>query len=144
MSATHNRTDAAATGHGFMFYDPTRHPPEGGPPPKISVEISHLREQSRGIRDAKRDLRGINTITCRQHSHWFGPSFVQTATMSDLSDAEESAESVHPWPYLSDMFAYKSKAGNSVKLICLLCAPKRKELSAFVTSTSNLRKHVKV
>ena len=41
-----------------------------------------------------------------------------------MSDAEESAESVHPWPYLSEIFAYKSKAGNRVKLICLLCAPK--------------------
>ena len=42
-----------------------------------------------------------------------------------MSDAEEGTESVHPWPYLSEIFAYKSKAGNSVKLICLLCAPKR-------------------
>ena len=58
-----------------------------------------------------------------------GPSFVHSATMAD---AEESAESVHPWPYLSEIFAYKSKAGNSVKLICLLCAPKRKEWFAFV------------
>ena len=32
-----------------------------------------------------------------------------------MSDAEESAESVHPWPYLSEIFACKSKAGNSVK-----------------------------
>ena len=69
-------------------------------------------------------------------------SFVHSATMSGA--VEESAEYVHPWPYLSEMFAYKSKAGNNVKLICLLCAPKYKELSAFVTSPSNLRKHVKV
>ena len=40
-----------------------------------------------------------------------GPSFVHSATMLD---AEESAETVHPWPYLSEIFVYKSKAGNSV------------------------------
>ncbi len=53
-----------------------------------------------------------------------------------MSDAEESAETVHPCPYLSDIFAYKSKAGNSVKLICLFCAPERKELFAFVCCCS--------
>ena len=42
-----------------------------------------------------------------------------------MSDAEEGTESVHPWPYLSEIFAYKSKAGNSVKMIRLLCGPKR-------------------
>ena len=40
-----------------------------------------------------------------------GPSFVHSVTMLD---AGESAESVHPWHYLSEIFAYKSKAGNSV------------------------------
>ena len=35
-----------------------------------------------------------------------GPSFVHSATMSN---AEESAEYVHPWLYLSEIFAYRTK-----------------------------------
>ena len=53
-----------------------------------------------------------------------------------MSNAEESGESVHPWPYLLEIFAYKSKAGNSVKLICVLCVPK--ELSAASSVVSHL------
>ena len=52
-----------------------------------------------------------------------------------MSDAEEGTEFVHdPWPYLSEIFAYKSKAGNCLKLICLLCAPKRNCLPSSVVS----------
>ena len=54
--------------------------------------------------------------------HWFGAIF---RSFSDHVGSKESAESVHPWPYISEIFAYKSNAGNSVKFICLLCAPKR-------------------
>ena len=45
-------------------------------------------------------------------------SFVHSATMLD---AEESAETVHPWSYLSEIFAYKSKAGNSVNCWSVCC-----------------------
>ena len=38
-----------------------------------------------------------------------------------MLDAEESAETVHPWPYLSEIFAYKSKAGNSVNCWSACC-----------------------
>ena len=47
-----------------------------------------------------------------------GPSFVHSATMLD---AEESAETVHPWTYLSEIFTYKSKAGSSVNYWSVCC-----------------------
>ena len=58
--------------------------------------------------------------------------------------AEKSGESEHPWPYLSSFFRYKARQDNSVKLVCLLCSPIYKEICAFITSPSNLRKHVEV
>ena len=91
ITATDNRPDRG-TGHGFSFYNPSCHPPQ-----KTSA-ISRLREQYRSRRDAKRDLRGVNTTTCHHRDTGSGPSFVHSATMSD---AEESAESVHPWPCLA-------------------------------------------
>ena len=58
--------------------------------------------------------------------------------------AEKIGESEHPWPYLSSIFRYKGRQDNSVKLVCLLCSPLYKEICAFITSPSNLRKHVEV
>ena len=50
----------------------------------------------------------------------------------------------HPWPYLSAMFHFLPRKGNSFKMVCLLCAPAYKEVSAYVSSPSNLRKHIQV
>ena len=60
---------------------------------------------------------------------------------------EESVDNTgkeHPWPYLESIFRYKGKDNNSVKFICRLCSPLVKEISAFISSPSNLRKHVEV
>ena len=48
------------------------------------------------------------------------------------------------WPYLSSMFEFTLRAGNSLKFKCLLCLPKKTVISAYMTSPSNLRKHVEV
>ena len=50
----------------------------------------------------------------------------------------------HPGPYMSEMFKFLSRKGNSIKMVCLLCAPAYKEVSAYVSSPSNLRKHIQV
>ena len=47
-------------------------------------------------------------------------------------------------PYLSAMFRFLSMKGNSIKMVCLLCVPAYKEVSAHVSSPSNLRKHIQV
>lgn len=60
---------------------------------------------------------------------------------------ENEEDTGHPWPYLKSIFRYKGRAGkegNSVKFTCCLCSPLVKEISAFISSPSNLRKHVEV
>ncbi len=66
----------------------------------------------------------------------------ENSTVNVATDGSEESE--HPWPYLSSIFRYKGRQDNSVKLVCLLCSPLYKEISAFITSPSNLRKHVEV
>ena len=78
-------------------------------------------------------------------------------TWSYLLNMEQVEVGDHIWPYLLNMeqvevgdhtrstvFKYQSRQGSSIKLVCLLCVPKHKEVSAFVLSPSNLRKHVEV
>ena len=76
-----------------------------------------------------------------------------TAIMADMnviverglkSGEGERGPGQHPWPYLSMMFCFLSKKGNSLKMVCLLCAPANKEVSVYVSSPSNLRKHIQV
>ena len=59
-------------------------------------------------------------------------------------NVDNPREDQHPWPYLESLFQYKGKYKNSVKFICRLCSPLVKEISAFISSPSNLRKHVEV
>lgn len=59
--------------------------------------------------------------------------------MASKSENEES-----PWPYLNSMFRCISTQDKTYKFLCLLCAPKHKEVSAYSNSASNLRKHVEV
>ena len=62
-------------------------------------------------------------------------------------EGQESVDNTgeeHPWPYLESIFRYKGKDNNSVKFICRLCSPLVKEISAFISSPSNQRKHVQV
>ena len=61
-----------------------------------------------------------------------------------VSGEEEQGPGQHPWPYLSAMFRFLWRKGNSIKMVCLLCAPAYKEVSAYVSSPSNLRKHIQV
>lgn len=59
-----------------------------------------------------------------------------------MNSREESKG--NPWPNLGQLFAFKRKKGNNIIMQCKMCLPRRTELSAFKTSTSNLRKHVVV
>ncbi|XP_074873107.1 uncharacterized protein LOC142024786 [Carettochelys insculpta] len=49
---------------------------------------------------------------------------------------------IHPWPYLKDLFEMKEVSGSSVRLQCLLCLPKIVEVAAYISSPSNLKKHM--
>ena len=60
----------------------------------------------------------------------------------DTNSGEESHK--NPWPNLEDLNAFKRKKGNNIIMQCKMCLPRRTELSAYKTSTSNLRKHVGV
>ncbi|CAB4001783.1 transposase [Paramuricea clavata] len=58
---------------------------------------------------------------------------------------KKGEEEEHPWPYLKSMFRYNGRVGRenkSIKFICCLCSPLVREISAFISSPSNLRKHV--
>ena len=60
---------------------------------------------------------------------------------------ENKEETGHPWPFLKSIFHYKGRArkeGYRVKFTCCLCPPVVKEIYAFKSLTSNLRKHVEV
>ena len=64
---------------------------------------------------------------------------------SELASSEgERGPGQNPWPYVSTMFRFLSRKGNSLKIVCLLCAPAYKEVSAYVSSPSYLRKHIQV
>ncbi|KAB5562399.1 hypothetical protein PHYPO_G00017380 [Pangasianodon hypophthalmus] len=45
-----------------------------------------------------------------------------------------------PWLYLKQLFAVKTKKGNCVIMSCQLCLPRPVEISAFKSSSSNLKK----
>ena len=60
------------------------------------------------------------------------------------SEETSSEQAIHPWPYLETFFKLKSCNGNTIKFMCLLCAPRNVECSAYANSPSNLRKHVEV
>ena len=60
-------------------------------------------------------------------------------------DTNSGAEShKNPWPNLEDLFSFKRTKGNNIIMQCKMCLPGRTGLSAYKTSTSNLRKHVVV
>ncbi|KAG1926343.1 hypothetical protein F2P79_024933, partial [Pimephales promelas] len=60
---------------------------------------------------------------------------------SSACDSSNSALQ-HPWPYLKELFQVKTKKGNCIIMSCQLCLPKPVEISAFKSSTSNLKKHI--
>jgi hypothetical protein len=62
----------------------------------------------------------------------------------DVVENSGDTDTEHPWPYLKSIFRYKGRQGNSVKLVCCLCSPLYKEICAYISSPSNLRKHVEV
>lgn len=57
---------------------------------------------------------------------------------------EEEIQNKNPWPNLEELFVFKRQQGNNVIMQCKMCLPSKTELSAYKTSTSNLRKHVVV
>jgi hypothetical protein len=59
--------------------------------------------------------------------------------VASTSDVEQ-----HPWPYMASLFKFMSADGKTYKFQCLLCEPKRVECSAYISSPSNLRKHIQV
>jgi hypothetical protein len=68
--------------------------------------------------------------------------------MASASETEDNAgnaeENVNPWPYLSEIFRFSHIINKSVVMMCLLCKPKQSELRAYITSPSNLKKHLEV
>lgn len=64
---------------------------------------------------------------------------------SNLEQKDTHGErEANPWPYLKDLFEFKSAIDNNVIMQCKLCMPKERQLSAYKNSASNLRKHVQV
>ena len=63
---------------------------------------------------------------------------------TEVFDSASDGEEHHPWPYLKSLFTFRVRHGNAIKFLCVLCAPLRKEVSAYANSPSNLRKHVEV
>ena len=47
-----------------------------------------------------------------------------------------------PWPYLDAMFKCITLTDKTCTFLYLLCMPKRKEISAYRSSPSNLKKHI--
>ena len=53
----------------------------------------------------------------------------------DIAEAEQK----NPWPYLNDLFKFKSTDDKHVKMLCLTY---KKDVTAYANSSSNLRKHL--
>jgi hypothetical protein len=69
------------------------------------------------------------------------------ASTSNAQEVEENEspsrnKSQSPWPHLHTMFECINVSEKICKFVCLLCSPKRKEVSAYSNSPSNLRKHI--
>nr|AFC96943.1 putative transposase [Carassius auratus] len=71
--------------------------------------------------------------------------------MEEVCDSSAAASSTvqnqpqdqeHPWPYLREFFSFSGVNKDSFKMKCVLCLPLNKEISAFKSSPSNLRKHI--
>jgi hypothetical protein len=63
-----------------------------------------------------------------------------TVSVQDVSSGEE----LSPWPKLNKCFSVCHKRNNNLSFKCLLCKPRKTVLSTYITSHSNLRKHIKV
>ena len=64
----------------------------------------------------------------------------QSAAVQDFNAGKEES----PWPKLNIFFRVCCKRNNNLSFECLLCKPKKTVLSTYITSHSNLRKHIKV
>ncbi|CAN7946845.1 unnamed protein product [Ixodes pacificus] len=63
----------------------------------------------------------------------------ETAIVSTVKEGESDV----PWPFYRDYFKLvETKENGNIDVRCLKCAPKLKIISASVTSTSNVRKHL--
>ena len=49
-----------------------------------------------------------------------------------------------PWPKLNKFFLVHSSRNQNLSFECLLCRPKKSVISTYITSHSNIRKHVQV
>ncbi len=64
----------------------------------------------------------------------------QSAAVQDFNAGKEES----PWPKLNTFFSVCCKRNNNLLFECLLCKLKKTVLSTYITSHSNLRKHIKV
>lgn len=72
-------------------------------------------------------------------------STVSGEESENLQDQDFNAgKEESPWPKLNTFFRVCSKRNNNLLFECLLCKPKKTVLSTYITSHSNLRKHIKV
>ena len=64
----------------------------------------------------------------------------QSGAVQDFNAGKEES----PWPKLNTFFRVCCKRNNNLSFECLLCKLKKTVLSTYITSHSNIRKHIKV
>mgnify|MGYP002804187578 CR=1 FL=1 len=70
------------------------------------------------------------------------PANVNEDEVSTSGSSDSLPES--PWPKLNKFFSVHSTRNQNLSFECLLCRPKKSIISTYITSHSNLRKHVQV
>ena len=70
------------------------------------------------------------------------PENVNESQVSKSGSSDSVPES--PWPKLNKFFSLHSTRNQNLSFECLLCRPKKSIISTYITSHSNLRKHVQV
>lgn len=100
------------------------------------------------MRGLARSSRVIFTVKHSKQALWIvwmmASADSEPETEIQEGDTSSPGENTNPWPHLDPLFAFKHRKGNNVLMQCKMCLPRRTELSAFKSSTSNLRKHVVV
>ena len=62
----------------------------------------------------------------------------------DSTSGSSNSRPESPWPKLNKYFSVHSTRNQNLSFECLLCRPRKSIISTYITSHSNLRKHVQV
>jgi len=73
----------------------------------------------------------------------FTPTILELKEENNLV-VDRNLNCSNPWPRLEKLYCLKSVTNQNLKYECILCRPKKVCISTCITSSSNLRKHVKV